>query len=155
MHRPSDRTSASWGAVFGLGIVVAMLDPLLSNEDSFPLSNYPMFSHARPTRAEIFHVVGVSSEGRHRPLPPELLGTDEIMQAFQTTRQAIRRGRASALALCERVAQAVVVEGEAFDDIVEVDVRTDLFDTLAYWQGERRPLRSSSVATCAVTREAP
>ena len=137
----------SWGALVGIVVVAAMLYPLIPNEDSYPLSNYPMFSSNKPAVAKVFHVVGFSSGGRHRPIAPEFLGTDEIMQAFQTVRIAARGGRDRAEALCRRVLEALESRQDA-RDLTHLEVRIDSFDTVAYWKGERTPVKSRVVARC-------
>ena len=124
-----------------------MLWPLYSHEDGFPLSNFPMFSHPKGTEAVIHHVVGFSREGNHRPMTPEDLGTDEIMQASQTAKIAIRGRRADEL--CVRVA-ANIAGDEDYADITQLQVRVDWYDAVAYWQGDRKPRRTVLAAQCKV-----
>jgi len=140
-------------ALFSVGLLLIVLLPILRDppRDGFPLSNYPMFSHARDrATAEIVHVVGLSSEGRHRPLGPELLGTAEVMQAHQTVRVAIRRGHAREL--CRRVAQRVRTEPE-HADLHHLEVRTDHYDAIAYFAGDKRPRQTRVHARCTVSVE--
>ncbi len=137
-------------ALFSVGLLVAMLFPILRSppRDGFPLSNYPMFSHGRErARAEIVHVVGLSREGRHRPLPPEILGTEEVMQAHQTVTVAIRGGRTAAL--CRRVAQ-VVAQEPGYEDLERLEVRTDIYDAIAYFAGNRSPQSTRVHTRCTV-----
>jgi hypothetical protein len=144
-----------WFAVaFSLVTIGAVLAPIVYDEDDFPLSNYPMFSHAREPVARIHHVVGYSSEGRHRPVPPEALGTDEIMQAYQTAKLMIGRGPDAARALCERTAAYVAAE-DSLADLERLEVRIDWFDTIAYWKGDRTPKKTHVAATCPTGRGAP
>lgn len=141
-------------ATFSVGLLLAVLYPILRDppRDGFPLSNYPMFSHGRrDAQTELGHVVGFSREGRHRPVPPELLGTEEIMQAYQTVRVAIRRGHAKAL--CQRTAERVQAE-PAFADLERLEVRTDTYDALAYFDGDTKPRATRIHARCPVGPEA-
>lgn len=143
-----------WVAAFGVGLLLAVLWPILRDppRDGFPLSNYPMFSaDRRSADAEIGHVVGFSREGRHRPVPPALLGSEEIMQAHQTVRVAIRRGYADDL--CRRVAERVRANS-AYSDLERLEVRTDRYDALAYFAGDTKPRRTQVHARCPVHAEA-
>jgi hypothetical protein len=141
-------------AVFSVGLLVAVLWPILRDppRDGFPLSNYPMFSADRRTAdAEIAHVVGFSREGRHRPVKPTVVGSEEIMQAFQTVRLAIRRGDAADL--CRRAAERVRTDPD-HADLERLEVRTDHYDSLAYFAGDTKPRRTQIHARCPVSAEA-
>jgi hypothetical protein len=141
-------------AAWSVGLLLAVLWPILRDppRDGFPLSNYPMFSaDRRSADAEIGHVVGFSREGRHRPVPPALLGTDEIMQAHQTVRVAIRRSYAGDL--CRRAAERVRAD-PAHADLERLEVRTDRYDALAYFAGDTKPRATQLHARCPVHAEA-
>lgn len=140
----------AWAFVFSAGLVLAIVWPILRDppKDGFPLSNYPMFSSSRDrTRSEIPHVVGYSKEGRHRPLTPEQLGSAEIMQAYVTVRLAIRKGHARDL--CQRSAELVASQPE-HADLERLEVRTDVYDSLAYFSGDKKPRKTRVHARCAV-----
>jgi hypothetical protein len=141
-------------AASSLGLLVALLWPILQDppRDGFPLSNYPMFSaDRRSADAEIGHVVGYSREGRHRPVTPAMVGSEEIMQAYQTVRLSIRRGDAQAL--CRRTAERVRAD-PAHADIERLEVRTDRYDALAYFAGDTKPRKTRVHARCSVHGEA-
>jgi hypothetical protein len=125
----------------------AMTWPMHSHVDGFPLSDYPMFSRPKDSQAVIHHVVGFSRDGMHRPMGPEQLGTDEIMQASQTAKLAIRDQRADDL--CRRVA-AKIVDDDDYADITKLQVRVDWYDAIAYWNGDRKPRRTILAAACPV-----
>lgn len=145
----------TYALIVSMAVVGAMLWPLWRGSDGFPLSNYPMFSREKAPKARIFHIVGFSSSERHRPIPPPLLGTEEVMQASQTTKLAIVAGREASTALCKEVAGRVAEAGDAWADLTHLEVRSDLYDTIAYWNGRRTPLHTRVVARCAVTRGDP
>lgn len=130
-------------------LLAAVLAPLAwpPGRDSFPLSPYPMFARPRPRVATIPHVVARMADGRALVVPPEHLGTDEVMQAFVTVQRAVARGPAAALRLCRRVAASVATD-PAFAGLRAVEVRTDAFDVLAYFTTSRRPLRGRTHARC-------
>ncbi len=136
-----------WAASVAVAMTAAVLWPIVPDEDGFPLSNYPMFSAPKKTRAKVYHVVGFTSPGGGRPLSPEMVGTDEIMQAYQTVKLAIDGRRAAAL--CSEAAARVRVRDD-FSDITRLEVRIDVFDAVEYWQGNRETLNSRVVARCEV-----
>lgn len=141
-------------ALFAMGLLLAVLYPILRSppQDGFPLSNYPMFSADRRTaEADIAHVVGYSREGRHRPVRPAIVGSEEIMQAFQTVRLSVRRGDAEEL--CRRAAERVRADPE-HADLERLEVRTDRYDALAYFAGDTKPRRTQVHARCPVHAEA-
>jgi hypothetical protein len=110
-----------------------------------------MFSRARKAEARVYHVVGFSERGEHRPVSPAMLGTEEVMQASQTAKLAVRRGRAASMELCTEVASRVAGH-RRWLDIEALEVREDLYDTIAYWQGDRKPRRTRVSARCEVPR---
>lgn len=137
-------------AVWSVGLIVLLLVPILRDppRDGFPLSNYPMFSAAKERKnARIVHVVGYSTEGRHRPVPPGVLGTEEVMQAYQIVQVAIRRGQTADL--CRRTAERVAADAD-HADIERLEVRTDFYDAIDYFDGQTRPGGTRVHATCAV-----
>ena len=136
-----------WRTWFAVALTAAVLWPLVHDEDGFPLSNYPMFSTPKNTRAKIYHVVGFTPHGEGYPLSPEMVGTDEIMQAYQTVKLAIRGGRADAL--CEKAA-ARVKGSEDFAAVTRLQVRIDVFESVRYWEGDRSTERTRIVAKCEV-----
>ena len=93
-------TERAYAAVVSTAVLGAMLWPVVRGSDGFPLSNYPMFSREKDPVAVIHHVIAISDAGNHRPLEPEHLGTDEIMQASQTAKLAVQGRRADDL--CQR-----------------------------------------------------
>lgn len=137
-------------AIWSVGLLVALLVPILRDppRDGFPLSNYPMFSHPKERgNARIVHVVAYSREGRHRPVPPDLLGSEEIMQAYQTVQVAIRRGHTAEL--CEHTA-ARLAEDPEHADIESLEVRTDVYDAVSYFAGDKKPRGTQVHARCSV-----
>jgi hypothetical protein len=143
--------SRAYAALVSVAMLAAVLWPMVRKTDGFPLSNYPMFSRARKAEAQVFHVVAFSSHGEHRPVSPSLLGTEEVMQASQAARIAFRRGAVASMELCREVASRVVAD-QRWKDIESLEVREDVFDTIAYWEGDRKPRRTRVRARCEVSR---
>lgn len=142
-----------YAAVVTIVTLGAVLSPVLRDTDGFPLSNYPMFSTRREADAQIHHVIAWSRDGAHRPVSPEMLGTDEIMQAHQTIKIAVRRGRADAL--CREVAARVAEDTHAWADVDVLVVRSDRYDAVAYFQDGPKPLSTRVRAQCEVLRGPP
>jgi hypothetical protein len=108
--------------------VLAVLSPLgrtRRQDDSFPLSNYPMFTHNPRDTAGVERAVGFTAAGDEVRLPPELSGgTVEVIHAAQTLTNAVRRGEAGEL--CIEIAGRV--SDSDLTDVTEVVVATDWFE---------------------------
>ena len=89
--------------------MLAVLSPLgrtRRQDDSFPLSNYPMFTHNPKDTTGIERAVGITAGGAEVRLSPELSGgTVEVIHAAQTLTNAVRRGEADEL--CTEIAGRV------------------------------------------------
>jgi hypothetical protein len=109
--------------------------------DGFPLSSYPMFAYGR--RDEVLpvnHVVEVRADGTRAPVPPRVVGNGSVMQAAGMTGSAIRSGGAAVL--CRQVAARL-------GRTARLEVATDWFHVLRYFDGETAPVRRKVHATCA------
>ncbi|UJR85668.1 hypothetical protein [Sandaracinus amylolyticus] len=141
--------------VIVLSIVVlgATLSPLLRHpdEDSFPLSTYPMFSHARPRELVMVHALGLDDAGARTPLPPMISAANrEVLQSMATLQHAVRGGRARAQ--CEEIAARVAAD-DGLDHVVGVEIATDTFDVVAYFEEDRtEPLARDVHVSCRVPR---
>jgi hypothetical protein len=133
-------------ALFSVAVIGLTLAPGVTRRDSFPLSNYPMFSTAQP-HPWIAVVVARDAEGNQAPIPPRFVANAEVMQAAQTIALAVKRGQAKSL--CERVAARIANEPD-WQWAVEVQVQSRQFDPLTYFTtaGGREPLRVRRRARC-------
>lgn len=122
-------------------LIAAVWLPVLENEDSFPLSNYPMFSKARPTIAHIDHVVGRLPDGTTEVIPPAIVGSGEVLQAKTIVTHAIQRGRRATRQLCRAIA------GRA-PEYERIEIRSDSYDVPSYFDGNTKPLKSRVHARC-------
>ncbi|MGK3965458.1 hypothetical protein WMF38_14935 [Sorangium sp. So ce118] len=148
--RWADRRAYAYGVTAGL--LLLMLAPLFRRPpvDSFPLSTYPMFSWGRhDARTTVERAVGVDSRGGRRPIPPRLVGSEEVLQAKATLAHSIRQGARATRALCRGIA-ARVAEQSGQADLVSVEIRTDTFDAVAFFEGQEAPIDSKLHATCKV-----
>lgn len=120
-------------------VVVLGFVPLALDRDSYPLSTYPMFSSRRSTKEAVDTAVLVAGNSVRRLTPDQIAGTDEVIIAAQTVSKAIRRGDADAL--CLEIARRVDTTGV-------IEVVTERFDAVAWYEGEREPLDRVVHATC-------
>jgi hypothetical protein len=104
-----------------------------------------MFSGRQSAEADIPHAVAIGEDGERRVLPPDAILNDEVIQSFETLRQAIADGPEATQALCERIAARA---GRPRD--VAVEIVTDRYDAIRYFEGDEEPLRSTVHASCAV-----
>ena len=130
------------------GAVAAPLFGIVRS-DSFPISTYPMFASARAADVSISHVVAVSADGERRPVPPSAVANAEVIQAFETVRQALRQGPEATQALCNRIAAGLVDPGGQ-GATTRVEIVTDRFDAVAYFEGNTQALASTVHAQCEV-----
>lgn len=139
-------------AMLGLVLWPALRSPPV---DGFPLSTYPMFSQGRrdPT-AVVERAVGVTADGQRRPVPPRLVGSEEVLQARALVARSLAQGGGASRALCRDIA-ARVAAAPAFADVVSVELRADTFDAVAFLAGREEPLRSKVHVRCKCKEGAP
>ncbi len=132
----------------GLVISPALKDPPV---DSFPLSDYPMFSHGRPSpEMTLTHAHGVSADGTHEPLSPLISsGNREVLQSMMTIANEVHGGRSSTF--CVEIAGRVAQDPE-LDHIATIELLTSTFDSVAYFADGPDPLRRELHHRCEVTR---
>lgn len=125
-------------AVVGiLGVVPVVLD-----RDSYPISTYPMFSYRRTTTETVDTAILVD-EGQVRRLSPSTIAaTDEVILAAATVSNAIAGGTAHVL--CAEIAARVDPPGE-------IQVVTEQFDSVRWYEGDKTPLMRVVHASCAAT----
>jgi len=143
------RTRA-WAVAVTVVAAAAVLIPLVRApaQDSFPLSTYPMFTATREPVASVDVVAGVTAGGDDTRLSPDVIaGTDEVIQAAALVGRAVRAGPGQTGQLCRDVASRV---GDPA--VVGIEVRTDAYDTVAWFRGHREPLESHLHARCEVPR---
>lgn len=122
--------------------------------DSFPLSNYPMFSRPLPQPSlRLVYAVGVERDSTRHHLPPSVIANEEVLQARAVLSQTVARGEAASLALCRQLAERVAASDDAFAaDIIEVRIVTGDHDAVAYLTGDDREGRERIHSFCPVER---
>lgn len=140
-----------WSYGLGAALTIAVLLPLAGDprDDGFPLSTYPMFSGRQSAEATIPHAVVIDAAGERAPLPPVTVANDEVIQAFETLRQAVRQGPEATARLCAHAADwyAGRHEGPA-----RVEIVSDTYDAIAYFEGDRQPVATEVHASCEAPR---
>lgn len=132
-------------AAITLAIAAAMLVPVLRRppSDSFPLSTYPMFSSVIEPVRWVDLAVGIDVSGADVILDPEAIGgTDEVIVAGSTVRQAVRDDRADQLCL------EILDRVDDRREVVGVEIRSDLIDARAWYDGDRHPIERQLTASC-------
>jgi len=146
----NERAHAYIVSLVALGLV---LSPLLRHpdDDSFPLSTFPMFSHERPRRMTVTHAVGVDAEGERTPLSPAVsAATSEPLQSMRTLELAVEAGRAPLR--CAEIASRVAVNAD-LARVRDVEVETLGIDAVAYFDEQPpEPYVRRVHARCPVPR---
>jgi hypothetical protein len=135
-------------------VVLCLVWPLARpiNDDSYPVSHFPMFAEGRMTPVlSLAHVRSVHKDGARRPVSARITGNGTVMQALSSISQAI--GRGTALEFCERVAARVAALND--ESAVEIEVVAGRFHILDYFTHERRALDEVVHARCPVPSAAP
>jgi len=145
----SERRQQLAGLVVGLGATLAVLWPLTAMEqDSFPISSYPMFARPRgqPT---LYAVVGRASDGSEVRLPASVVASSEPLQTKVLIQRSVEQGPEAMQALCRGVAQRVA-DGHDAPRTIEIVRRR--YDPIAYFTHGPRPLEQERLSSCRVPR---
>lgn len=133
----------------GLGATAAVLSPLVSGAtDSFPISTYPMFARA-PGQPTLFAVVATASDGVERSLPPELVGSSEVLQAKVLIQRSVQQGPQAMAALCEATA-ARVAASDKTGALRFIDIVRRRYDPVAYFVTSVEPIERERIFRCSI-----
>ena len=123
-----------------------------ANDDGFPFSTYPMFSHPKKQSGLVLtQVLAVYPDGRKVPLPPQIsTGNQEVIQAMGTIlRESYKKKRAKAF--CEDIVRRMQASDDPeWEDVASVEIARSQFDTVAYFQTGPEPVRRRTVRRCPV-----
>ena len=140
-------------------VLVAVSSPMVQNfredpQDSFPLSYYPMFSHAHPEVQKFTYLVGVDAEGNRIPIHYRYAGKGGMNQVRKQISKTVRRGNKSARRLCRSVARKIAGRREpAFADLTEIRVVTGAYRPVDYFaQGGTEPISERVHAVYRIRR---
>ena len=144
------RTLYAYG--LSIGLMWAVVSPAFRDppEDSFPFSDYPMFSHGRPTpMLTITQALGVRPGGERVPLPPMISsGNREVMQSMRSITIGLR---ANPTRYCAEVAERAAAD-EDFADVAFVEIATSTWDTVRYFEEGSDPIERRVHQRCRVPR---
>lgn len=135
--------------VVGLGLPLAVLSPAWSGApDSFPLSTYPMF--ARPRGQPTLHtLVGLTAGGSERRVPPELVGSKEVLQAKVLIQRSVAEGPEAMARLCEASAARAAAE-PALRELSALAIVARRYDPVDYFVQGPFPLEQETLFRCDV-----
>ena len=134
--------------VFSVVMAAAVVLPAFRSppRDSFPLSNYPMFSRRAGAVNDVSTIVGRTADGSRKLLSPSVIsGSDEVMQAMIDVSVAVNRGDAATASLCAAAADRV-----DNNEVVALDVITERYNAVRFFSEAEEPLATSVHATCEV-----
>lgn len=136
------------GAIVSIVLIAATASPVLRNpnDDSFPLSTYPMFAWKRTTTVTMEYLVGFTVTGERWHLPPRTTGSSQPMQAMRILQGAAGRGRTGQLALCKAAAAKVP---RLRKDIVVVAMMRGTHEAIDYLV-YNKPGKETELVRCAV-----
>ncbi len=124
-----------------------------ANEDSFPLSTYPMFSHGKPNPDLVLtQALAVFPNGDREPLPPKLAtGNEEVIQAMRMIIGETYGGEERAKSFCRDIADRVGRSpSPRWKNAIAVEIARSHFDTVAYFEKESEPLSRRTLQRCPV-----
>lgn len=121
-----------WPTLVSVSLVAAVLSAVLRDplDDGFPISTYPMFAVPRSTRIDLVYALGVARDDSLRPLPPEVVGTGEVLQAAVIFDDAMHGGSTQLGPLCTSIA-ASMANDPAFADLGSVRIVAGSHDAIA------------------------
>jgi len=143
-------------ALASIALCAAVLAPAVRapDDDSFPLSTYPMFAAPRPRELAMVSARGVARDGQPRTLSPAHVGTGEVMQAFATIQRAAAAGPDERSALCAAIAARVAGDAD-LADVVAVEIVSGAYDAVETVAGSAAAGRDAPLVRCQVERSKP
>ncbi len=138
----------AFAVMTALVVTPAFRDP---PRDSFPFSDFPMFSRGRPDpMLTITHALGVTQSGERQPLAPLVsAGNEEVLQSMRIIHQGVTGN--DPLGFCQQVA-ARVAQDASLNEVERVEIATSVFDCVAYFDGETAPQTRRVHQHCPVLR---
>jgi hypothetical protein len=103
---------------------------------------------ARPRGQPTLHtLVGIAADGSERRLPPELLGTKEVLQAKVLIQRSVAEGPDAMSALCEATASRARQTAE-FRDLRALAIVARRYDPVDYFVTGPAPLEQELLLQC-------
>jgi hypothetical protein len=147
--RARERLKRWVGIAIGLGATAAVLSPLAAmDQDSFPISSYPMFARPRG-QPDLYAVVARAADGREVRLPASVVASSEPLQTKVLIQRSVEQGPEAMQVLCRAVAARVVDHPEVLRSVEIVRRR---FDPIAYFTRGPEPIEQARLSSCRVPR---
>lgn len=137
--------SARLRRLFTALLIAALFSPVIRDQDSLPLSTYPMYSSARSNLSSFVTASGVDALGVRTTLSALTISQSRdrlIAQAFLN--DAVQRGEAAEA--CAGIASRVA------SSMVRIEIAREQHDTMARLRGESSLLERAVLASCEVPR---
>lgn len=124
-------------------LVLTLVSPAIRNEDSLPLSTYPMYSGARSNVSSFVTASGVDQLGNRTTLSAVMIsGSRDRLIAQSFLNDTVSRG--GAVDLCSAIAARAALP------LVEVQISREQHDTIARLRGTESLLEREVIVTCEV-----
>jgi hypothetical protein len=151
-------TSEHWPRIkaygIGAGMTALVLSPLVTGAaDSFPISDYPMFAR-RPGQPILFAIVAAADDGGERRLPPDLIGSGEVLQTKALIQRSVQLGPTAMAELCQATAQRVA-DSPSGAGLAHVDIERRRYDPIGYFMDGPIPIERERLFRCAIPATAP
>jgi hypothetical protein len=147
-----------YAAAVSIALLAAVLYPVLRDpeDDSFPLSTYPMFARNRPRVARVNAALALGRGGTETALSPLLIGSPETMQAIRILNRSVQAGGKTARALCRAIAARVAKNADPeLTGTRQIALVSETIDVLEYAGGVRAPRDRQVHARCGIPRGKP
>lgn len=134
-----------------IGVVAALLAPVMLDRDSFPLSTYPMYSRARGDAVVFSTAQAVDTGGVTSALTLGVIGdSDDPLIVAGELRDAIREDRAPER--CGEIARRAADWSGLPADAVAIEVVSERHDVVAQVEGQPSVIDRTVHASCEVRR---
>jgi hypothetical protein len=149
----SERLARAAAALIGLATAAVVLSPLADmDNDSFPISSYPMFARPRgqPT---LYAVTGRRRDGSELRLPAEVIGSTEVLQTKVLIQRSVDRGPDAMRELCRGVAGRVAQSPARYGSPASIEIVRRRYDPIAYFERGPEPIEQERLMHCKVPRQ--
>lgn len=134
-----------------MGVVGALVAPVVLDHDGFPLSTYPMYSQARDSSAAFVTARAIDEDGRRWALSLSVIGdSDDPLIVAGELRAAINDDGADDR--CRQIAARAARWGALDPRATAIEVVTERRDVVATASGDDGLLDRNVHATCEIER---
>jgi len=132
-----------------VGVLAALIAPVVLDRDDFPLSTYPMYARTRGESVALVTAQAVDAAGTRSALTLGVIGdSDDPLIVAGELRDAVRDDRADRR--CEEIARRAARWDALPAGVVRVEVVTERHDVVDHVEGEPSLLDRTIHASCGV-----